>query len=90
MGINLGTLIATIPFFRGVPYGLAVRIPGFHPGGPGSTPGMGISDFFYPSNDMIGEIFLRLSEDSGTQKKAKMLRNFNWILCFKYIDLLNI
>ena len=24
------------------PYGLAVRIPGFHPGGPGSTPGMGI------------------------------------------------
>ena len=25
-----------------VPYGLAVRIPGFHPGGPGSTPGMGI------------------------------------------------
>ena len=27
--------------FRGIPYGLAVRIPGFHPGGPGSTPGMG-------------------------------------------------
>ena len=27
--------------FRVVPYGLAVRIPGFHPGGPGSTPGMG-------------------------------------------------
>ena len=24
------------------PYGLAVRIPGFHPGGPGSTPGMGM------------------------------------------------
>ena len=23
------------------PYGLAVRIPGFHPGGPGSIPGMG-------------------------------------------------
>ena len=23
------------------PYGLAVRIPGFHSGGPGSTPGMG-------------------------------------------------
>ena len=30
---------------NGVPYGLAVRIPGFHPGGPGSTPGMGISTF---------------------------------------------
>ena len=26
---------------RDFPYGLAVRIPGFHPGGPGSTPGMG-------------------------------------------------
>ena len=25
-----------------LPYGLAVRIPGFHPGGPGSTPGVGI------------------------------------------------
>ena len=28
-----------------LPYGLAVRIPGFHPGGPGSTPGMGTSNF---------------------------------------------
>ena len=28
------------------PYGLAVRIPGFHPGGPGSTPGMGSTFFF--------------------------------------------
>ena len=25
----------------GIPYGLAVRIRGFHPSGPGSTPGMG-------------------------------------------------
>lgn len=30
------------------PYGLAVRIPGFHPGGPGSTPGMGNAS---PFND---------------------------------------
>ena len=32
------------------PYGLAVRIPGFHPGGPGSTPGMGrkcVLSFFF-------------------------------------------
>ena len=30
------------------PYGLAVRIPGFHPGGPGSTPGMGtLSNFTF-------------------------------------------
>ena len=32
--------------FRLVPDGLAVRIPGSHPGGPGSTPGLGIC--FYP------------------------------------------
>ena len=31
---------------REIPYGLAIRIPGFHPGGPGSTPGMGITLFF--------------------------------------------
>ena len=30
-----------------IPYGLAVRIPGFHPGGPGSTPGMGTDISFY-------------------------------------------
>ena len=28
-----------------VPDGLAVRIPGFHPGGPGSTPGQGGGHF---------------------------------------------
>ena len=33
------------------PYGLAVRIPGFHPGGPGSTPGMGTTIYSsYPSS----------------------------------------
>ena len=25
-----------------LPYGLVVRIPGFHPGGPGSIPGLGV------------------------------------------------
>ena len=34
-------------FFRVFPYGLAVRIPVFHPGGPGSTPGMGITLYFF-------------------------------------------
>ena len=29
------------------PYGLAARIPGFHPGGPGSTPGMGKLLYFF-------------------------------------------
>ena len=28
-------------FAQGLPCGLVVRIPGFHPGGPGSIPGMG-------------------------------------------------
>ena len=29
-----------------IPYGQAVRIPGFHPGGSGSTPGMGTHAYF--------------------------------------------
>ena len=29
-----------------VPFGLVVRIPGFHPGGPGSIPGMGTTFIF--------------------------------------------
>ena len=45
MGSNVG---------RSFPYGLAVRIPGFQPGGPGSTPGMGITEFSFSfSNDAI-------------------------------------
>ena len=32
------------------PFGLVVRIPGFHPGGPGSIPGMGSYLFFSPSS----------------------------------------
>ena len=40
-----------VPFSRTkkwvIPYGLAVRIPGFHPGGPGSTPGMGTFFLFF-------------------------------------------
>ena len=40
-----------------LPYGLAVRIPGFHPGGPGSTPGMGITCFlFFPQFENLTEI----------------------------------
>ena len=33
------------PSSSSLSYGLAVRIPGFHPGGPGSTPGMGTTYF---------------------------------------------
>ena len=31
---------------RGVPYGLVVRIPAFHAGGPGSIPGVGARTFY--------------------------------------------
>ncbi len=34
-----------------VPFGLVVRIPGFHPGGPGSIPGVGVfvvAKLFFP------------------------------------------
>ena len=33
---------------EGLPYGLVVRIPGFHPGGPGSIPGVGTLFFLNP------------------------------------------
>ena len=38
--------------FISIPDGLAVRIPGFHPGGPGSTPGLGSKflEIFYFQN----------------------------------------
>ena len=49
--------------FQVVPYDLAVRIPGFHSGGPGSTPG---SIFDFASSDIIGCFILRRSKDSGT------------------------
>ena len=42
------------------PYGLAVRIPGFHPGGPGSTPGMGrkrVLFFFFKLSGYITQEF---------------------------------
>ncbi|KZS04784.1 Uncharacterized protein APZ42_032170 [Daphnia magna] len=29
------------PLLCNIPYGLVARIPGFHPGGSGSIPGMG-------------------------------------------------
>ena len=31
-----------------IPRGLMARIPGFHPGGPGSIPGVGVQSFFIP------------------------------------------
>ena len=43
----------------GVPYGLVVRIPAFHAGGPGSIPGMGRHMFY-----LLCEIFLCYAKPS--------------------------
>ena len=40
-------ILTGLELVKAFPYGLAVRIPGFHPGGPGSTPGMGITVVFF-------------------------------------------
>ena len=43
-----------------IPYGLAVRFPGFYPGGPGSTPGIGIHflsvSCFYQSPRLVKSV----------------------------------
>ena len=39
-------LLLKDPFYQLVPFGLMVSIPGFHPGGPGSIPGVGEKPFF--------------------------------------------
>lgn len=41
-------------FYQAVPHGLAVRIPGFHPGGPGSTPGVGREVSFWGAGNGDG------------------------------------
>lgn len=63
-------LSCTVTFSRPLPHGLAVRIPGFHPGGPGSTPGVGKRDSF------------RSPVKKLTVKKIEILLNkktrYNW------------
>ena len=39
-----------------VPDGLGVRIPGFHPGGPGSIPGLGVFLFLTGSLFMLASL----------------------------------
>ena len=71
-----------------IPYGLAVRIPGFHPGGPGSTPGMGktivvFTIIFNHSNDNNNNINNNNDNgddnDNGKDKLLKYFINFNII-----------
>ena len=53
-----------------VPYGLAVRIPGFHPGGPGSTPGMGTSLFLFCQKNI--------------NRFISLLQNTRYALCINF------
>ena len=71
-----------------IPYGLAVRIPGFHPGGPGSTPGMGktivvFTIIFNHNNDNNNNINNNNDNgddnDNGKDKLLKYFINFNII-----------
>ena len=64
-----------------IPYGLAVRIPGFHPGSPGSTPGMGktivvFTIIFNHNNDNNNN---NINNDNGQDKLLKYFINFNII-----------
>ena len=69
---------------RAVPYGLAVRIPGFHPGGPGSTPAMGISNFFPKQHDRI--IYSEIERTQWYLKESWNSSKFslNFVASFKY------
>ena len=49
------------------PYGLVVRIPGFHPGGPGSIPGVGRSAF-YPFLILLLCVFIKCLVNSSQFK----------------------
>ena len=50
--------VTFIVYLREIPYGLAVRIPGFHPGGPGSTPGVGILFFSVQTLQALFSVFI--------------------------------
>ena len=41
------------------PFGLVVRIPGFHPGGPGSIPGVGMLPFSFLQSTYTVDLFHR-------------------------------
>ena len=42
-----------------LPFGLVVRIPGFHPGGPGSIPGVGIPFFFQHNRQSMCKYYVQ-------------------------------
>ena len=67
-----------------IPYGLAVRIPGFHPGGPGSTPGMGKTIIVFTAifnnnnnNNNNNDYGNSNDNDNDKDKLLKYFINFN-------------
>lgn len=54
-----------------LPYGLVARIPGFHPGGSGSIPGMGNTAILCDLNELYKPIFLRYRVRQETNPKTK-------------------
>ena len=62
-----------------IPHGLVARIPGFHPGGPGSIPGMG--DMFFLFYDKTSTINLcRIYRQQFVKKSSKMFELYKDIL----------
>ena len=56
-------------FFSSIPRGLMARIPGFHPGGPGSIPGVGVQSFFSSC---------LLTKQHASSSILFLYYNFNW------------
>ena len=57
-----------------IPRGLMARIPGFHPGGPGSIPGVGENFFAFHSN--ISKLVLLLFTTYFFKSKLRYSQNF--------------
>ena len=58
-----------------VPDGLAVRIPGFHPGGPGSTPGQGARPLLRPATSFACSA--RACQDGGDDEDDERATNIH-------------
>ena len=66
---------SSVPTYNEFPYGLAVRIPGFHPGGPGSTPGMG-KCFHFIFKALLIEIPSEKPLDGDNKRRQKLFLIF--------------
>ena len=65
----LSQVLYFVCFFSSIPRGLMARIPGFHPGGPGSIPGVGVQSFFSSC---------LLTKQHASSSILFLYYNFNW------------